>query len=179
MKKGKVLGKSQITVAVMLIALGAAVWLNAKYLPSQSKYLGEASYVSSTNDENAVQTSASANTTEDYFKTAKQEREKNRNEIVETVEETLKNSKLTVEEKKEALQTLQKITDRSEKESNIETLLKAKGFNKVLAVIGDNSVNIVLQIKEIDSAKTLQIQDIVTEESGISVEKIKIIPVTK
>lgn len=179
MKKGKVFGKSQITVAVMLIALGAAVWLNAKYLPSQSKYLGEASYVSSTSDENAVQTSLSANDSADYFKTAKQEREKNRNEIVETVEETLKNSKLTVEEKKEALQTLQKITDRSEKESNIESLLKAKGFNKVLAVIGDDSVNIVLQIKEIDSAKTLQIQDIVTQESGISVEKIKIIPVTK
>ena len=30
MKKGKVLGKGQITVAVMVLALGAAIWLNAK-----------------------------------------------------------------------------------------------------------------------------------------------------
>ena len=28
MKKGKVFGKSQIAVAVMLLALGGAVWLN-------------------------------------------------------------------------------------------------------------------------------------------------------
>lgn len=178
MKKGKVLGKSQVTVAIMLIALGAAVWLNAKYLPSQSKYLGEASYVSSSNEE-AVQTSASASTATDYFKTEKTQREKNRNEIVETVEETLKNSKLTAAEKKDALAKLQEIANRSEKESNIESLLKAKGFNKVLAIIGDDSVNVVIEIKEIDSAKTLQIQDIVVEQSGISIEKIKIIPVAK
>ena len=43
MKKGKVLGKGQIAVGIMVIALGAAVWLNTKYLPSSSKYLGEAS----------------------------------------------------------------------------------------------------------------------------------------
>lgn len=179
MKKGKVLGKSQVTVAIMLIALGAAVWLNAKYLPSQSKYLGETSYVNNSSEENAVQTSASASSNTDYFKTEKKEREKNRNEIVETVEETLKNSKLTASEKKDALAKLGEIANRSEKESNIESLLKAKGFNKVLAIIGDDSVNVVIEIKEIDSAKTLQIQDIVVEQSGISIEKIKIIPVTK
>ena len=46
MKKGKVFGKSQIVVAVMLLALGGAIWLNMKYTPSSGKYLGEASYVS-------------------------------------------------------------------------------------------------------------------------------------
>ena len=51
MKKGKVFGKGQIAVAVMLLALGAAVWLNAKFLPSDTKYLGEASYVNTTEEE--------------------------------------------------------------------------------------------------------------------------------
>ena len=49
MKKGKVFGKSQIVVAVMLLALGGAIWLNMKYTPSSGKYLGEASYVSGKN----------------------------------------------------------------------------------------------------------------------------------
>ena len=31
MKKGTILGKSQIILAVMVIALGAAVWFNVKY----------------------------------------------------------------------------------------------------------------------------------------------------
>ena len=46
MKKGKVFGKSQIAVTVMVLALAAAVWLNMKYTPTSGKYLGEASYVS-------------------------------------------------------------------------------------------------------------------------------------
>ena len=76
MKKGKVFSKSQLTVAVMLVALGAAVWLNSKYLPSSTKYLGETSYVSNTSSQQSVETSAKAE--QDYFTSAKSEREKNR-----------------------------------------------------------------------------------------------------
>ena len=75
MKKGKVFSKGHVTVAVMLLALGAAVWLNAKYLPSSSKYLGEASYVNTTEDKNAVQTGAKAED-DDYFASAQKERTK-------------------------------------------------------------------------------------------------------
>ena len=61
MKKGKVFGKSQIAVTVMVLALAAAVWLNMKYTPSSGKYLGEASYVSgSSTDDKTVQNSAGA-----------------------------------------------------------------------------------------------------------------------
>ena len=35
MKKGKVFGKSQIAVAVMLLALGGAVWLNYEVVPAK------------------------------------------------------------------------------------------------------------------------------------------------
>ena len=82
MKKGKVFGKGQIAVAVMVLALGAAIWLNAKYLPSEAKYLGEASYVSNSSEEEAVETSAKPQ--EDYFTKAKKEREAARKEAVET-----------------------------------------------------------------------------------------------
>ena len=63
MKKGKVFGKSQIVVAVMLLALGGAIWLNMKYTPSSGKYLGEASYFSGKNSVSAVETSAKAEKT--------------------------------------------------------------------------------------------------------------------
>ncbi len=76
MKNGKVLGKGQITVALMLIALGGAIWLNTKYLPSSTKYLGETSYVSTSSGDEAVETAAK--TEVDYFTESKQEREKAR-----------------------------------------------------------------------------------------------------
>ena len=180
MKKGKVLGKGQIAVAVMLVALGAAIWLNTKYLPSSTKYLGEASYVSNTQEEESVQTSAKPeNSKEDYFVTAKKERTAARKEAVETIEELLDSDKLSAEDKKSALEKIEKIGADIEKESNIESLLKAKGFEKALAVISDSGIDIVVYSKGLTSAETLQIQDIVTKQTDIPLANIKIIPITK
>ena len=178
MKKGKVLGKGQLTVAVMLVALGAAIWLNAKYLPSDTKYLGEASYVGNTSEDGAVQTSAKSETKkEDYFETTKKEREKARQEACETIEDTIKDEKLTDADKKSALAKIEEIGARMENESNIEALLKAKGFEKALAVMTDTGITVVVKSEGLTSAQTMQIQDIVTEQTTLTLENIKIVPI--
>lgn len=179
MKKGKVFGKNHIAAAVMLLALGGAVWLNMKYTPSSGKYLGEASYVSASSSEpEAVETAARAETEEsDYFTEVKAEREKNRREQTEEIEETLKSAKLTDDDKKSALAALEKLADRGEQESNIEALLRAKGFEKAVAIIGDAGISVVVKTDGLTSAQTLQIQDTVTAETGISLSDIKIIPI--
>lgn len=178
MKKGKVFGKGQITVGIMVIALAAAVWLNTKYLPSNTKYLGEATYVGNSQEGEAVETAAKTEAT-DYFKTAKSDREKALKEATETVEELLKSDKLSEEDKKTALAEIEKISSNIEKQNNIETLLKAKGFDKALAVIGDKGISIVVKSEGLTSAQTLQIQDIVASETDIALGNIKIIPVVK
>ena len=177
MKKGKVLSKGQITVAVMLVALGAAIWLNAKYLPSDTKYLGEASYVS-TAEQDAVQTAAkSKSEKEDYFSSAKEEREKSRKEACEIIEETIKDEKLTEEDKKSALAKIEEIGARMEYESNIENIIKAKGFEKALAIMTDTGITVVVKSEGLTTAQTMQIQDVVTEQTTITLENIKIIPI--
>ena len=177
MKKGKVFGKTQVAVTVMVLALAAAIYLNMKYAPTAGKYLGEASYVSNSNvSETAVQTSAKAEKS-DYFETAKKERETARTEIAETVTEILKDSKLSEEDKKTALSKLETLTARAQSESNIETLLKAKGFEKAVVIIGDGGVSVVVKSEGLTSAQTLQIQDIVTAEAKVPLSDIKIIPV--
>lgn len=175
MKKGKVFTKSHLTVAVMLVALGAAIWLNSKYLPSSTKYLGEASYVNNNSEPESVQTSAKAE--QDYFVTAKSDREKARKEAIELVEETLKSDKLTEADKKSAITKITQISANMEKESNIESLLKAKGFEKTLVIISDDEINIVISSDGLTTANTLQIQDIVTAQTDIDLSKIKIIPI--
>ncbi len=175
MKKGKVFSKSQLAVAVMVVALGAAIWLNSKYLPSSTKYLGEASYVSTSSEEESVQTSAKVE--EDYFVSAKSDREKTRKDAIETVEETLKSGNLTEADKKSALAKIELLSDRMEKEANIESLLKAKGFEKTLAIISDEEINIVISSDGLTTANALQIQDIVTNQTDIDLSKIKIIPI--
>ena len=177
MKKGKVLGKSQITVAVMVAALGAAVWLNAKYLPTDTKYLGEASYVGNTSGETAVPTAAKTENSSDYFTTSKQERTKAREEAVELIEETLDNDNLKESDKKSALAKLEEIAQRIEQEGNIESLLKAKGFEKSLAIINDTGITVVVKGEGLTTQQTLKIQDVVTAETNIPLSDIKIIPV--
>lgn len=178
MKKGKVLGKGQIAVGLMVVALAGAVWLNTKYLPSSTKYLGEASYVSNTKeDENAVETSAKPSAKADYFENTKKEREKVRTEACEIIEETLKSDKLTEKDKASALAKIEEIGACMELESNVEALLKAKGFEKAVVVISDSGVNVVVSSQGLTSAQTLQIQDIVTGETGTDLNNIKIIPV--
>ncbi len=176
MKKGKVLGKSQLTVALMVVALGAAIWLNTKYLPSDTKYLGEASFVSTSDNEEAVETAAKAYS-EDYFTTAKNNRQKAREEAIELIEETLDNDNLKEADKESALAKTEEIADRMEQESNIEALLKAKGFEKALAIINDTGITIAVNGEGLTSQQTLQIQDIITNETEIPLANIKIIPI--
>ena len=174
MKKGKVLGKGQIVVGVMVLALAAAIWLNTKYLPTSTKYLGESTYVDNKTESNATETAVKP---EDYFATAKADREKVREEAIEEVEEILKSQKLTENDKKSALATIEKITKNTANEINIENLLKAKGFPKALAIISDDEINVIVESDGLTTANTLQIQDIVTNQTKISLSKIKIIPI--
>lgn len=175
MKKGKVFSKGQVVAVLMIIALGGAVWVNMKFSSSE-KYLGEAKYVS--NNSSAIQTSTNVDAADsDYFKAAKKEREAAQKEIQDTINETLKSEKLTDKDKEKIASLISSLSSRIEQANNIETLLKAKGFNQAVAVVGAESVNVVVKSDGLTTAQTLQIQDVITNESGISLEKIKIVPV--
>ena len=173
MKKGKVFGKAQIALVLMVLALGGAVWLNMHF--SSEKYLGEAKYVSSQQDKDSVPTAAKP--APDAFAAAAKDREKAYDEAKDMVKETLKNEKLTDEDKAGALKKVEQLADRIEKENNIETLLKAKGFEKTIAVIGDNNVSVVVKSDGLTTAQTLQIQDIIVSETKVPLGNIKIVAV--
>lgn len=178
MKKGKVFGKAQIALVLMAVALGAAVWLNMNF--SSKKYLGEATYVDNTSG-SAIQTSASAKNeeekTSDRFTQAVKDREKAYEKAKDAVEEMLDTDKLTDADKQSVLTVIRELAERIEKENNIETLLKAKGFEKAVAVIGDNNITVLVSSDGITTAQSMQIQDIIIAETGISLGNIKIVAV--
>ena len=172
MKKGKVFGRGQAILVIMVLALGAAVWINMRY--SSEKYLGEAKYVNTESKTDAIETSAKIEK-EDIFKSAVKNREEALKNAQEIITETLKSDKLSEEDKVNALKKAEDLADRIEKESNIETLLKSKGFEKVIAVIGDKNINIIVSSDGLTTAQTLQIQDIVTSETDVELGNIKIV----
>ena len=178
MKKGKVFGKHQVVLTLMVLALGAAVWLNMKFSSSE-KYLGQATLV----DDNeiasgeVIQTSADVDANADYFETAKRDRQKALDEAQETIEETLKSANATTAERDTALKNLNSLAAKIEKANNIETLIKAKGFEKSLIVIGESEVSVVVKSEGLTTSQTLQIQDIVTAHTDVPLSNIKIVTI--
>ncbi len=176
MKKGKVLGKKQLILAVMVVALGAAVWFNMRYSSSNSgtKYLGEAQFVDNGESGDTVETSGNV---ADYFTTSRDERDKNRQSAQEDITEAIKNAGGDKSALAAASEMSARLAARQSAETNIETLLKAKGFSEALAIIGDSDVNIVVRSDALSAQQTIQIQDIAAAQSGYTLDKIKILTV--
>lgn len=180
MKKGKVFSKRHITLAVMVLALAAAVWFNMEYSiagtkNTSSKYLGQAEFVSGNAVESAIETGAKPQN--DYFTTVKEQRKTTRDSQLEMLEETINDATLSDEVKKEAVSRKSEITAQMENESAIETLLAAKGFEKTVAVMGDSDINVVVNKEKLTDAETIQIQDVVMSQTGLTLENIKIVTI--
>lgn len=181
MKKGKIFGKKQLLLAVMVLALGGAIWLNMEYsatsggftgtVSTENKNLGDTKFVAT---DEAVETAA---TVDNYFETAKKERETARNDALKLVEETLKSSDVTNEQKSAAMAELTAAAKAVTQEADIETELKSKGFKEVLCMINGEKATVIVKTDGINSSQTLQIQDAVTSKSGVSLENIKIVTV--
>lgn len=184
MKNKKIFGKKQLVMAGLIAALGAAVWLNMEYssgaggflktgeTSSAVKNLGDTKYVMTESDPSAAETAAAA---ADYFTSARADREKARNEAVTLLEETTENTSADEKAKSDAAAKIKEIAARIEREVSIETLIKAKGFEDAVVIIGDSDVNVVVKSDELLQSQTLQIQDAVTSQLEISLEKIKIV----
>ena len=56
-------------------------------------------------------------------------------------------------------------------------MIKSKGFEKCIAVLNEKNANIIIKAKDITSQQTLQINEIVSEQTDFSSENIKIIAV--
>ncbi len=184
MKKGKVFGKSQIALAVMVVALAGAVWLNMRYSgetaeasgDTSSKFLGSTSYVNGEAEGNSGEISDPVAV---YFNRLRADRLKAREEAYSTIEATVKNAEVSEDAKKASLDKATALALRGEKESAIETLLKAKGFSSAIAVIGDEDVNVIVESAALETAQTLQIQDAALSQTDFTAKDIKIVAMTK
>ena len=180
MKKTKRFGKAQVTLAVMIVALAAAVGLNMKYSAEQngtskdnsSKFLGQAEYVNATvSDESDDKTQT---TESEYFKNLREQMQNSRKETLEILEETLDRTDLTDAQREETIIKSNALAEAVRQEAAIETILKTKGFKNVLVIIGEKDVNVIVDGKQ-DAASAAKIQDAVISQTAFSVSDIKII----
>ena len=89
-----------------------------------------------------------------------------------TLMEIVNSSTLSDEQKKEAVDSMVKMTDIAEKELAAEILLEAKGFPGVVVSISDTGVDVVVNLTSLPDDKRAQIEDIVKRKTGVASENI-------
>ncbi len=188
-----IFGKKQILLAVLVVALGVAVYLNY-YFSSQnppvadvnastsgSKNLGDAQYVNNgsttTPPKEETGTTTTAADPDDYFAQARQNRETARDEALDIIRDLMNDVKSTEEMQQKALSEAAEIAKAVEQESKIESLVKAKGFKDCVAYLADDACNIVVRSDGMTPQEALQITEIVTAQSKIVAQNVKIVTV--
>lgn len=124
----------------------------------------------------AVLTNGSAQTT---VAQAKVTREQVRAQNKETLQAIIDNTNLSDAEKQDAVAQLVEITEMTEQEAAIETLMASKGFSEAVVSLTNDSADVVVKADELTDANRAQIEDIVTRKTDIAPENIVITPISE
>lgn len=206
--------KRHVLMASLVLALGAAVYLNWQFTGNSdmlsvdaSKKLGEAQYVNGDitdetqeagifdsifgdddkSTESAEETTEGGDTTAvkaelteeqiSYFSTVRTDREQTQSKVLEDAKEVLSLSENSEEAKEEAAESVSQLEKLILAQSNIENLLKAKGFTDVVCFISDEGCNVVVASQNMDDNGSLLVKDAVMSQLDMGSEQIKIIQI--
>lgn len=191
------IGKKHLVLAGLLIALGAAVYLNWQFAPTdtvidtageEQAYTEDGYVMVSTQPLSGSDAPADTELTDgeeaveaalikSSFDKTREERNETREDALETLRDIIDDASLSDSQKAEAVSTAAKIAQNMETEAAIEMLIKAKGYKDCVVVISDSQVNVVLPASDggLKSSDTAIIRDIVVGQMNISPSSIKII----
>jgi stage III sporulation protein AH len=189
MKIGQILGKKQVVVAGLVLALGVAVYLNYFFAAGEplvdagnstveevsdpSGNLGDATFVDGNVNSKPPQTEEPA-TEEDYFSRTRENRAAARAEALELLQDSLADAKLSEEMRTQLLEKAAMLASAVEREAAVEALITAKGFEDCVVYIHDDMCTVVVKAEQLTKEQTLQVTEIVTEQAGIAAANVKI-----
>lgn len=194
------IGKKQLILTGLVLTLGAAVYLNWQFsgntdllsgsdAVSVSKELGEAEFVNTSSDKKAGESTAQKSTeqssgkastasasksSDEYFSQAKVNRQQTQDDIAEMTKKILESSEESDTAKAEAVAKAAELATVMEQQTNVESLIKAKGFEECMVFIQNGECSIVVRDSDLTADDALIIKDIATGQTGITVDKIKV-----
>lgn len=195
-------GKRQLVIAALVVALGAAVYLNWQFSGVQpvtvtdtesetAKQLGQTTYVnteissssdiSETTSENSsveANTSATASSLsreqQEYFANERINRSQSQEKAIESLSDIIESASSSETAKQDAVKSAEKLALAIKAESNIESEIKTKGFDDCLVSINNDSCSVIVPKGKLDDAAAISIKDIVVRHGGIDYDKITI-----
>ncbi len=170
--------KRRAVVGSVLLLVCVAVYLNWRYtdkVQESSKVLGQSQLVSSQESGTAAGDDAAATGSSDYFATARLNRKQARDNAIGLLDEAKVDANADEATKNKAAETLQVLAAYTVSESQIESLVTAKGYTDCVAFMGDDSVSVVVGDADgLDAQDVAKIKDIVIGETNYKADQIKI-----
>lgn len=167
--------KKRAVVAAVLLFTGAAVYLNWRYtdnVADTSKVLGQSTLVSAQEDSAGADSTSVA---DDYFATARLSRKQARDNAISMLKEAEMDENAEQSVLNEASETLQVLAAYTVAESQIESLVTAKGYADCVTFMGVDSVSVVVSDSDgLDTTDVARIKDIVINETDYTADQIKI-----
>lgn len=112
---------------------------------------------------------------EEYFQSASVSRRRARDESLEVLQLVADSEDALQESKDSALASMSKIASQIEQESNIESLIVAKGFENCIALVSDNSATVIVQSDGLLPSEVAQITEIICSETALPASSITIV----
>ena len=136
---------------------------------SSRKILGEAALVDNTSS------TSDTNLLDSYFVNASINKEKSRDEVLQTLQVVIDSAEEFPETRDKALSEVLEIASYMEIETTVEEMIKAKGFDDCVAIISGDNINVIVKSDGLLTSEVAQITDIVKGETGFSAQNIRIV----
>ena len=195
-----------VTLATLVLALGAAVYMNWNFtqnVPQTVSAEPETAAVSAdTGDSVAVLdpleteaaeptgnknygeaqlVSASQDSGDDFFESARLARTEARDEALDSIQKTLKNASLSEEEKEKLTEELELQVSNITSETSLENKIKAKGFADCVVTLGVSRADVTVMTENdaLTADEVTQIRDVLLtscrglEASDITITEVK------
>lgn len=121
-------------------------------------------------------TQTTSTTSANFYATYRNERETTRTQEIQFYDSIIASATSSDSAKEEAEQNKLNLIAQMEKELVTEGIIRGKGFTDAIVTSSSSNVNVFVQSSELTSAEVAQITTVVTEQLGVEIDRIIIIP---
>ena len=127
-----------------------------------------------TNNQVNAQPNSQTSTEDGYFAQSRLDRDNMYSQMLENYQKILETDNLASEEKSNAQEEIQRINNEKNAIMIAENLIKTKGFEDVVLFVNNGNVTAVVKANSLDEQQVAQIQNIITRELNVKVNKINV-----
>ena len=171
------LGKKQIVLAALVVALGLAVFVNWYYTGTDTQLFPEGTdetgQISSDAPDGTAQL-VNGETEGEYFSEIKLHRDTAHASALEELQAVLASATGETEASVNTAKAIENLQNEIKMEADIESLVTGKTGSDCIAVISENTVEIVVPTAALSEGNVLTISDVVNEVCAKKYENIKI-----